>query len=176
VRLCSSDGASITLRPAAYQFEVPPATAGERDWDANWLMIRGDVRTADGRGWAFLDPCLTTWEARNLSAWLRGAVGEGAARRRLIAFTEPNMAFSIEHRRAGRVRLEVRFSHEALPPWCHATMPAGRRVNTSSSSTSAGMISPLPLKCGTVNMSNSLNADLRSPRRAAAQSVADEGV
>lgn len=131
MRLCSSDGASITLRPAAYQFDVPPATAGERDWDANWLMIRGDVCTADGRQWAFLDPCLTTWEARNLSAWLRGAVGVGAARRRDIAFTEPNMAFSIEHRRAGRVRLEVRFSHEALPPWVprdHAGWQAGEYV------------------------------------------------
>ena len=67
------------MRPAAYQFDVPPATAGERDWDANWLMIRGYVCTADGRQWAFLDPCLTTWEARNLSAWLRGAVGVGHA-------------------------------------------------------------------------------------------------
>jgi hypothetical protein len=71
---------------------------------------------------------LTTWEARNLSAWLRGAVGEGAARRRHIAFTEPNMAFGIEHRRAGRVRLEVRLSHEALPTWVprdHAGWQAG---------------------------------------------------
>ena len=60
VRLSSSDGASITLHPAAYQFEVTPATADEHDWDANWLMIHGDVRIAGGRQWAFLDPCLTT--------------------------------------------------------------------------------------------------------------------
>ncbi len=132
MRLVSGDGASITLHPAAYQFEVTPATADEQDWDANWLMIHGDVRTAGGRQWAFLDPCLTTWEARRLSAWLRDvAVGDAAARRRHIAFTEPDLAFSLKHRRAGRVRLQVCFSHEALPPWAprdHDGWQAGEYV------------------------------------------------
>lgn len=95
-----------------------PAVAGEQDWDANWLMIRGDIRTAGGRRWEFLDPCLTTWEVRDLSAWLRrAAVSGGAARRRRIAFTEPNLTFSFRRRRAGRACLEACFSHEALPPW-----------------------------------------------------------
>ena len=116
MRLVSRDGASLTLHPAGYQFEVTPETADEEDWDANWLMIRGNARTADGRRWAFLDPCLTTWEARSLSAWLRAVVGDGKARRRHIAFTEPNLSFGLERRRAGRVRLQARFSHEALPP------------------------------------------------------------
>jgi hypothetical protein len=64
------------LHPAGYQFEVTPATADEEEWDANWLMICGNVRTADSRRWAFLDPCLTTWEARSLSAWLRAVAGD----------------------------------------------------------------------------------------------------
>jgi hypothetical protein len=132
VRLVSSDGASIILHPAAYQFEVTRATADEQDWDANWLMIHGDARTADGRQWAFLDPCLTTWEARNLSAWLHdAAAGDGPARRRNIAFTEPNIAFSLKHRRGGRVRLHVCFSHEALPTWAprdHKGWQAGEYV------------------------------------------------
>jgi hypothetical protein len=97
---------------------VSPAISDGQDWDANWLMIQGDVHTSDGRQWAFADPCLTTWEARSLSAWLHGvADGDGAVERRPIAFTEPNLAFSLDDHRAGRVNLRVCFSHEALPPW-----------------------------------------------------------
>lgn len=36
---------------------------------------------------------------------------------RSIAFTEPNLAFSLDDRCAGRIRLRVSLSHEALPPW-----------------------------------------------------------
>ncbi len=93
MRLVSDGGASITLHPAAYQFEVTPASGSERDWDANWLMIQGDVRTGDGRQWAFLDPCLTTWEARRLSAWLHGGARDGTAGRRDIAFHRAEPVF-----------------------------------------------------------------------------------
>jgi len=57
VRLLSGDGASVGLRPVAYQFsrqvaagaaEEPTAAEPGTDWDANWLMIRGDIRTSDG--------------------------------------------------------------------------------------------------------------------------------
>lgn len=132
MKLVSKDGASITLHPAAYQFEVTPASGGERDWDANWLMIQGDIRTGDGRPWTFLDPCLTTWEARRLSAWLHGvAADDGTAGRPDIAFTEPNLSFSLDGHCAGRVRLRVHFSHEALPPWAprgHEGWQAGEYV------------------------------------------------
>src|SRR6266566_5154102 len=123
MRLVSDDGASITLHPAAYQFEVTPASGSERDWDANWLMIQGDVRTGDGRQWASLDPCLTTWEARRLSAWLHGAARDGTAGRRDIAFSEPSLSFSLVGRRAGRIRLRVRFSQDGRPA---AACPPGR--------------------------------------------------
>ena len=119
VKLVSSDGASISLHPAAYQFEMPPPAEDEDEdeGDANWLMISGAVCAADGRRWAFLDPCLTTSEARSLSAWLRRvACGNAAEEPRSIAFTEPNLAFGASDQSAGRVRLQVRFSHEALPP------------------------------------------------------------
>jgi hypothetical protein len=120
------------LHPAAYQFAVIPAAGGGRDWDANWLMIKGHVRTADGRQWAFLDPCLTTWEAWSLSAWLHCvATGDGAAEHPPIAFTEPNLAFSLDDLRADRIRLRACFSHEALPPWYRATTMGGKRASTS---------------------------------------------
>jgi hypothetical protein len=71
VRLASIDGSFLDLRIVGYQF---PGTVGDgsgRGWDANWLVIRGEVNDG-GRISAFQDPCLTTWEARQVAEWLRG--------------------------------------------------------------------------------------------------------
>lgn len=116
MRLVSDDGASVSLHPAAYEFEAATAGRDQQDWDANWLIIHGEVHTADGRQWAFAHPCLTTWEARRLSAWLHGAAS-GTAGQMSVAFTEPNVAFCLAGHRAGHLQLRVCFSHEALPPW-----------------------------------------------------------
>jgi hypothetical protein len=79
-------------------------------------VIRGDVTTADGRSWSFSDPCLTTWEAQCLSAWL-DAVSRDAADRDAAVFTEPNVGFFADGREGALVRMRVRFSHESLPGW-----------------------------------------------------------
>jgi hypothetical protein len=68
--LTSFDGASVDLRITDYQFPERDAP-GRRDWDANWLNICGFVTQADGRSWTFVDPSLTTWEARALAEWLQ---------------------------------------------------------------------------------------------------------
>jgi hypothetical protein len=123
VRLVSSSRALVELRPAGYQFSDAGGTAAEAaaptagshaDWDANWLVIRGDVTAADGRSWSFADPCLTTWEAERLSVWL-DAVSRDAAEQDAAVFTEPNISFFIDGRDGDRVRMRVRFSHESLP-------------------------------------------------------------
>ena len=72
VLLTSIDGASVDLRISGYQFPGHEGTA-RRDWDANWLNVRGDVAQADGKTWSFGDPSLTTWEAQALGTWLHGA-------------------------------------------------------------------------------------------------------
>ena len=118
VKLVSADGASVDLRPVCYEYEQEPAadSAGEGEpvWDANWLVIRGQVRAADGREWTFRDPCLTTWEAERLLEWLQ-ALGCGEVRKAL-AFTEPNLGFRVDAQDDERVRLRVHFSAESLPP------------------------------------------------------------
>jgi hypothetical protein len=125
VRLVSSDGALVELQPTGYQFShagrtgavrADSATASYAHWDANWLVIRGDIRAADGHSWTFTDPCLTTWEAERLSEWL-DAVSRDAADRDAAVFTEPNVSFFIDGRDSERVRMRVRFSHESLPSW-----------------------------------------------------------
>ena len=68
--------------------------------------------------------CLTTWEAQKLSTWLHDVadgivapVRDGSDEGAPLAFTEPNLALSLEQRSNGRLRVRVHFSLEALPPW-----------------------------------------------------------
>jgi hypothetical protein len=132
VRLRSGDAASVELRPVGYQFSrqvAAGAAKAERaagtggDWDANWLMIHGDIRTADERYWTFTDPCLTTWEAERLSAWLRAAASKDPAGRQEAVFTEPNLSFMLDGQDGQSVRIRVGFSHESLPSWMPRKLP-----------------------------------------------------
>jgi len=136
--LHSADGTRVRLRPVGYQF---PDAVGD---DANWLIIAGDVRLADGRAWTFTDPALLTWEARELGEWLadvaHGRVPvvppeqaavlpdddespDGAA-----IFVEPNLAFSVAGYPVtahlpdtsaldGTVALRMHLAYESAPPW-----------------------------------------------------------
>jgi hypothetical protein len=124
VRLTSTDGSFIDLRVAGYQFPEARGHGKWRDWDANWLVIRGEVNDG-GRNSAFADPCLTTWEARELASWLRG-VATGVIPAvpdpddddvRLTVFTEPNIALSVAERSGTVVRIRVHLSLEARPAW-----------------------------------------------------------
>ncbi|HEU4676614.1 MAG TPA: hypothetical protein VFS29_11530 [Motilibacteraceae bacterium] len=125
MRLRSSDGTQFELRPVRYQFAGVRGSRCGRDWDANWLVIRGDVQLADRRSWSFEDPCLTTWEARELAAWLRGVASgavqptpfEGGGEERTWMFTEPNLALSLAARDDVTATVRVHLSLEARPPW-----------------------------------------------------------
>jgi hypothetical protein len=121
--LTSTPSRRVELTPVAYEFPDHRSSGLERDWDANWLMIRGEVRHPDGSEWTFTDPCLTTWEARELGDWLT-AVARGhvtpavrATGRVDLFFTEPNLTFSLTGADERQCELAVHFSLEALPPW-----------------------------------------------------------
>jgi hypothetical protein len=87
-------------------------------------MIRGDIRTADGRGWTFTDACLTTWEVERLSAWLHAAASQDpAGHQDRVVFTEPNLSFILDARDGERARIRIGFSHEALPGWMPRDIP-----------------------------------------------------
>lgn len=122
MRLVSSNGSSVTLRLDGYQFPASGG-AGERDLhDANWLVVAGEV-VHEGRSWTFRDPCLLTWEAREVGGWLR-SVADGTRRPEpvhagsedgLLAFTEPTIAFNLHDRTAESATIRVYLSLEALP-------------------------------------------------------------
>jgi hypothetical protein len=120
VLLTSLDGASVELRPVRYQF--PTASGVPGDWDANWLQVRGRVRTAAGESWTFDDPCLTTWEARELRDWLRAAADGSLPMidvasedsEILLTFTEPNLGFSLAARNNDSLVVRVHLSLESV--------------------------------------------------------------
>ena len=131
MRLTSGEGTVVDLRPLRFQFGPSPEP---RDWDANWLYITGHVDLPDGRSWSFTDPCLTTWEARELGSWLQG-VHAGVVQpttygrrthEHVLVFTEPNLAFSLASRDDGSATIRVHFSLESLPPWLRQNGKAER--------------------------------------------------
>ena len=87
------------------------------------MQVSGNVTLADGKTWAFRQPCLDTSEARELGDWLRGvAAGTEPPFRGIrepggwLVFTEPNLGFTLEERTVGRVRIRVEFTGEVTPP------------------------------------------------------------
>ncbi|MEV7025438.1 hypothetical protein [Kitasatospora sp. NPDC093558] len=103
----------LDLRPRSYQF----GTARGESFDDNWLVIAGAAAVPEG-SWRFVDACLTTWEAREISRWLRAAADPGRSPGAL-GFTEPLLTFDLaeEQPADGRRLVRVRFAMEAAPPW-----------------------------------------------------------
>lgn len=122
MRLESLDGHFVDLTVIRYQFGSGQSTSAVPNWDANWLVIRGKVW--DGiQSWEFQDPCMTTWEAREVASWLRGlgnahsATVEAADENELrLWLTEPNVMFELLRTSQGITELAVYFTLESQPP------------------------------------------------------------
>jgi hypothetical protein len=125
MRLAGLDGPVLALRPLRYEFpDAKPCGVGGM-WDANWLLIEGEVSTSAG-AWSFTNACLTTWEARRLGAWLRAAgnrqpasdAGDHPTPPSGVHFLEPVLEFGISgDGTGGSLDLRVELRLEALPPW-----------------------------------------------------------
>jgi len=109
MNLYGQDGASFDLGIEGYQF---PEVADDY-WDSNWFFVRGQVRCSQG-DWTFRDPCLTTFELRELADWL-DSVAAGRPSSTICSFTEPNLDF--EYRPVPAASIVARFTHESAPPW-----------------------------------------------------------
>jgi hypothetical protein len=123
MELKSREGNLFAITIVGYQF--PGRTGSDpQDWDANWLVIAGSVRSPKA-SWKFHDPSLTTWEALRLATWLR-SVANGSQRPHpvgpdpddgdMLVFTEPNLAFNYQARTDEAVVIRVYTSLEAAPP------------------------------------------------------------
>jgi hypothetical protein len=70
VRLIGDEDTSFALNVVSYQF--PEA---DDYWDANWLIIRVEVRNHEGK-WSATGAVLLTGEAAKLADWLEAPIGE----------------------------------------------------------------------------------------------------
>ncbi|KQS71538.1 hypothetical protein [Modestobacter sp. Leaf380] len=115
MRLTSWDGAWLDLRVLRRQaLELRAVELDRPDWSETWVVVRGEVRTTDGRHWVFREPCLTPWEAQRLGSWLRavgeapdGLVGEG------LVFREPELSFVLDAAREDRRLLRAHLAGSA---------------------------------------------------------------
>src|ERR1700712_465386 len=134
MQLDGINGASVKLTIDGYQF--PSATPVDtRDWDANWLIVAGEVSTVHGDAWNFRSSSLATWEVHGLAAWLlnvsRCAVpaadetpspedvaGDWLGRLAdagWLTFTEPNLSFAVGRYSDQQVHLLVGLGYESAP-------------------------------------------------------------
>ena len=110
------EGNEVELSIVGYQFPHE-----ERDpWDSNWLLVSVRVLAPEG-SWEVVDPCLTTWEAKRLVAWLVHAAAHDPSTVPLT-FTEPNVTVIARSQATAPLRVFVRacFALELRPPWVHA--------------------------------------------------------
>jgi hypothetical protein len=125
--LRSARGESVELRVLGYELDHTGPPTGGTDTDANWLVVEGTVRRADGTTFTFADPCLLTDEAPRLSDWLRAVAGGLCEPVRawdfydpptgMLTFVEPDLAWSVQGYTPATVVLRVHLSAEASPPW-----------------------------------------------------------
>ena len=120
MKLVSTDGASLELVVDSYQFPAREGSEFGKDFDSNWLNVRGRLSLPDGRTSKFRDACLTTWEARELFGWLtsvsRGhAPSPSSDEEPGLVFLEPCLAFDVEQLNGDTAVLRVYLSLEAEP-------------------------------------------------------------
>ncbi len=123
MRLRGREGNELALSIVGYQF--PGETVDP--WDSNSLLVSVRVVTPNGT-WEVVDPCLTTWEARQLALWL-AAVARGAMVRPTSTLSEPNLTarVGIDPLSPSRFHLRVCFELENRPPWA-PTVAGGRNL------------------------------------------------
>jgi len=114
--LTSETGDAVALSLLGYQF--PDLTS--EPWDSDWLNVQLNLTDAD-RAWSRVDPCLLTFEARELAMWLR-EVAECSPSPGMLYFTEPCLAFEVVRENAINVVLRVFLSHEFCPPWAESLL------------------------------------------------------
>jgi hypothetical protein len=115
-----SGTARLVLYPVRYEYEK---TIGD-EWDDNWLVIAGEA-VFEGLDWSFQEPILLVDEAAEIANWLERVstrIEAPVTADRIgtdddsLAFTEPNLAFSLLRYGHATATLQVHFSLESRPP------------------------------------------------------------
>ena len=108
-------GTELGLTIDGYQFPgelVDP-------WESNALLVEVRIVAPEG-SWDVVDPCLTTWEAAKVFAWLNAlARGADLVAARPLAVHAPNVTLHGQARPGDPDRVDIRacFALERRPPW-----------------------------------------------------------
>lgn len=131
----SRDGARVDLRVIRRQrSELRGLRAGDADWSTDWLVVRGQVRLADGVAWTYQEPCLTPWEGQRLGSWLRAVAGPDDGSPPLLprgsglVFTEPLLSLAYDDAREDRRLVRVHLTGSAGLPDPGGAGPRGGGV------------------------------------------------
>ena len=119
--LAGREGNELELAIVGYQFPDE-----EHDpWDSNWLLVALRVVSPQG-SWEVVDPCLTTWEAKRLVAWLVNAAARDPSAAQ-ASFTEPNLTVTARSKVRSPLRVQVKacFQLELRPPWAKTVSAGG---------------------------------------------------
>ena len=106
-----SEHSAFKFEIIGYQF---PDNCGN-EYDGNWLMIKLDV-IKGALQWSETDPCLFTWEVREIAEWFHKLDSNRKVKSHCIRFTEPNIWFNYDEIAGERVRISIYFDAELLPP------------------------------------------------------------
>ena len=108
-------GTELGLTLAGYQFPrelIDP-------WESNALLVEVRIVAPEG-SWDVVDPCLTTWEAAHVVAWLNALARRAdLVAARPLGVNAPNLTLIGHARRGEPDRVDVRacFALERRPPW-----------------------------------------------------------
>ena len=127
--MCYNFGMKLTAQDASFYLTILgyqyPDAAGE-PYDANWLSIHVEAAGRDG-AWTGTDPCLLTYEAARLAAWLDG-VASGKDVPPAISFLEPVLLFRVVDGDTGKI-LRVHFGNLINPSWRQLDRKQDRGAN-----------------------------------------------
>lgn len=103
---------------SSFQFEIinyqfPDSFSNE--YDENWLMIKINI-IQDELKWSKVDPCLLTWEVKEIADWFYKLANNQKLKNRELRFTEPNLGFAWAKITDEKFRISIYFDAELLPP------------------------------------------------------------
>ena len=112
----------MSLEPVRYEFPLSSVASGQAD---DWVVIALSAVSPLG-SWSHQEACLMTWEAKEVSAWLRSVANglvepvepdNGELLEPSLFFIEPALGFNLSNQTESAAELRVYLTYGLAPPW-----------------------------------------------------------
>jgi hypothetical protein len=97
----------IRIKSLGYQYPESDDTS----YDGNWLNVQAEVISERSR-FQIVDPCLLTWELREISAWFADLSTSTFNLSSKLSFIEPNLSFSAVPKSKEFYEITINLSNE----------------------------------------------------------------